>query len=406
MQRSMVEVIRNSLLFLTLALHALSQVHAQDNGKPLATRHLTFSLDGRWLAATYGEVKQPGLLRVWDWQSGQMVLEHHEPVGVCSVSFSPNGNSVAIGMFDKVGKVFDVATGKLQLELRGHESHVRSIAYVDAHLIATGSYDKTIRLWNADTGQQIRELGQHSDELRNVVVSPDGRYLLSGSTSPDCRLWDLVNLKQVALFDSPNFICPNVGFSRDGKYFLTARWDATVRIRELDSHRLRAVVRVRAIRSVDLSPDNSLLLACDDKMVLSAVNLRLSGATAEESARVLEIVKLWNSDDYQVREQASRDLLEMGMVVVPLLDRIKQINNPEIRIRARTAQLALKESSTREVDVGHEFNVSVVCFSPDNLHVASGDAGGVVQVWRFRDETVVQKFEPIISPDDEETSRQ
>lgn len=406
MRLSIVEAVRTFLAILILSWLALSHLQAQGKGNanPAANRHLTFSPDGRLLAASYGEIEQPGILRIWDWQSGQTVLERREPVGVCSASFSPDGKSIAVGTFDKVGRVLDVATGKIRTEFRGHDSYVRTVAYINANLIASGSYDKTIRLWNANTGLQVRELGKHTDQLRTVAVSADGRFLISGSISPDCRLWDLVNMQEIALFDSPGFICPNVCFSRDGEFVLTARWDNTVRIRDTVSRRILAAVKVGAKRTIDLSPDNSLLLACDDKLILHAVDLRLAGATAEETTQVMEHVKLWNSDDYQVREKASRDILEMGAVVIPLLDRIKGFTTPEIRIRARTIQETLEESSSRDVDVGHEFNVGAVCFSPDNIHVASGDVGGVVKVWRFRDETVVQTFEPSTAPGDKETS--
>lgn len=242
MRLSAVVAIRNFLALLALSWPAFSHLRAQDKGNAMlvANRHLTFSPDGRLLAASYGEVEQPGTLRIWDWQSGQIVLEHQESVGVCSAAFSPDGKSVAIGIFDKVGRVLDVASGNVRTEFRGHESHVRTVAYVDANIIASGSYDTTIRLWDANTGLQVRELGKHTDELRTVAASPDGRYLISGSTSPDCRLWDLDNMQEIALFDTPNFDCPNVCFSRDGEFFLTARWDATVRIRETASRRMRA----------------------------------------------------------------------------------------------------------------------------------------------------------------------
>jgi WD40 repeat protein len=264
---SIVKVLRTAIVTLLLAMLHLSQLQAQDRGKGhlSGTRHLAFSPDGRLLAATYGGIDQPGTLRIWDLQTGAMVREHQEPVGVCFVSFSPDGDSVAIGMFGKVGKVLDVTTGNVQFELRGHESHVRSIAYVDEGVIATGSYDKTIRLWNAQTGVQISQLGQPTDELRTIAVSPNGQYLLSGSASPNCRLWDLAEMKEVALFESPNFICPNVCFSRDGEFFLTGSWDGIVRIREVASQRLRAAVMASALRALDMSPDNSLLLGCSDK---------------------------------------------------------------------------------------------------------------------------------------------
>jgi WD40 repeat protein len=66
-------------------------------------------------------------------------------------------------------------------------------------LLATAS-DGTIRLWDVKAGKVARELaGGHPKEVRSVVVSPNGKWLVS--TGPDTtRIWDVaagVELKGV-----------------------------------------------------------------------------------------------------------------------------------------------------------------------------------------------------------------
>ena len=60
----------------------------------------------------------------------------------------------------------------------------------DGQRIVSGSYDKTVRLWDADTGQPDRPpLTGHTDAVTGVAFSPDGKRIVSGSDDKTLRLW-------------------------------------------------------------------------------------------------------------------------------------------------------------------------------------------------------------------------
>ncbi len=367
-------------------------VSAQQNGaaNEFPVRYLAYSPDGEFLAACYGAVKQKGMLRVWDLKRGIPVVEHTEEAGICSASFSPDGQLLAVGSFTPVGKIINLGTGKVVVELRGHENHVRSVAFINQRVVATSSYDKSVRLWDATLGLELSKLGEHTDECRTLCASPNGRYLVSGASAPDCRLWNLETGKAIGLFEPNNFVCPNVCFSFDGRFFICARWDGKVRIRDVEQQKLRLAVELHAIRAVAVSPDNNLLLGCNDKTTISAVEIRMGDSTLNEREKLLELVRLWRSDDYQVREQASEDIVNQGMTAMPILDRLSKFQSAEIKIRAREAKAALSQNSSRSIDVGHKSKVGAVAFATDGIHVASGDAEGEIRIWRFRDETIAE----------------
>jgi WD40 repeat protein len=76
-------------------------------------------------------------------------LEGHKQQ-VFSVSYSPDGKTLASGSQDKTIKLWDVKTGKERATLKGHTEIVWSVAYSpDGKTLASGSYDKTIKLWAA-----------------------------------------------------------------------------------------------------------------------------------------------------------------------------------------------------------------------------------------------------------------
>lgn len=122
------------------------------------------SNDGKLLASG----SEDGTARVWDATTGDLVrvLEGHgKRTGfqqrggfgalVSAVAFSPDGASLATGCRDNLVRVFDLATGKIQLQLKGHTAYVSSVEFnVDGGRLVSGSYDETAVVWNAVTGKK------------------------------------------------------------------------------------------------------------------------------------------------------------------------------------------------------------------------------------------------------------
>jgi WD40 repeat protein len=74
-------------------------------------------------------------------------LEGHRDC-VISVSFSPDGLTLASGSGDTVIKLWNVLSGELKATLEGHTHGVASVTYSpDDRMLASGSYDGTIKLW-------------------------------------------------------------------------------------------------------------------------------------------------------------------------------------------------------------------------------------------------------------------
>jgi WD40 repeat protein/serine/threonine protein kinase len=150
---------------------------------------LALSQDGRWLAGGSSDTT----VRVWNMQATQpsrteRVLRGHKSYISC-MKFSPDGRWLVTGSGDKTIRLWDLEASDPHTNvrvLRGHNGDVTSLSIsADSQWVASGANeDSIVRLWNLGGGEFAaspkvipRVPGEAS---RNVVLSPNGRWLISG----------------------------------------------------------------------------------------------------------------------------------------------------------------------------------------------------------------------------------
>ncbi|WP_414588900.1 NACHT and WD repeat domain-containing protein, partial [Scytonema sp. PCC 10023] len=123
-------------------------------------------------------------------------LEKHTDK-VFSVSYSPDGKTLASASADNTIKLWDVATGEERTADMGHNDSVYSVAFSsDGKTLASASADNTIKLWNVATGKEKTTLNGHSNAVISVSYSPDGKTLASASRDNTIKLWDAATGKE------------------------------------------------------------------------------------------------------------------------------------------------------------------------------------------------------------------
>ena len=76
--------------------------------------------------------------------------------------------------------------------LVGHSGAVWSVAFSpNGQTLASGSYDRTSRLWQIDTGNLLGNFVGHTKPVWTVAFSPDGQTLASGSGDETIKLWSI-----------------------------------------------------------------------------------------------------------------------------------------------------------------------------------------------------------------------
>jgi hypothetical protein len=83
-------------------------------------------------------------------------------------------------------------TGECLKVLEGHKSTVNSLVLsADGRRVVSGSYDNTLRIWDMETGQCLQVLEGHTSMVSSLVLSADGRRVVSGSNDNTLRIWDM-----------------------------------------------------------------------------------------------------------------------------------------------------------------------------------------------------------------------
>ncbi|WP_414572499.1 trypsin-like peptidase domain-containing protein [Nostoc sp. CCY 9925] len=207
----------NFVLWNTLRGHFLpiTSISFSPNGQTLASGSRDMSIR-LWNVAT-GTVKRTLLQADSDW--------------IDSVAYSPDGKILASGSNNQTIKLWDVATGTVKLTLQGSFFSVHSVTFKpDGKVLASGSDDGTVKLWDVATGSETLTLQGHSSKVSSVVFSPDGKTLVSGSDDGKIKLWNVITAKEIKTIEGHSDRVDSIAFSPDGKTLASGSADNTIKL--------------------------------------------------------------------------------------------------------------------------------------------------------------------------------
>jgi TPR repeat protein len=184
---------------------------------------------------------------------------------VVSIAFSPDGKRmyalVSGGYFMKL----DPASGEVgaELGLVAQRACCRIVVSPDGKYLVSGNYDNLVLIWDAETGAQLRSFNGHSDYVASVAFSPDGNQIASASYDGTIRIWNVGSGKQVRSLNPRVGKAYSVAFSPDGKSLASGHTDGDIKVWDVAGGRLLNSEKANdyGVYSLEFTPDGTRLLS-------------------------------------------------------------------------------------------------------------------------------------------------
>jgi WD40 repeat protein len=260
----------------------------QAGKKPFA--ETAVSPDGRLLAASTGT--DPIMVSLWEVETGRPLrqfedrrIEEH-PGGVECLAFSPDGRTLALAVYPDPRLPPPVPRDPPSLGL---------------------PLGTEVRLLEVATGGERRRLEGHTDRVSSLAFSPDGKVLVSGSADTTLLVWDLWGLRRD---------------ERPTKDLATVWQD----LADADAAR-----GDRAIRTLVAVPAQAV----------PWLRERLRPMAAGDRERIKARLAELDSNEFEVREQATAALMQLEEMALPGLQEVLK-GKPSLEVRRRVEVLVAR----------------------------------------------------------------
>lgn len=161
---------------------------------------------------------------------------------VTGIVFSPDSKTLAVKGRDQVVRLFETDSGKATFTLGDAPAPGVNVGFVfaygdtrdfafspDGKLIGIGN-GQTLRFFNVATGKdQSAAGGGHRGAVLAVLLTPDGKTMISRGADNHIRRWDAITGKELSSFVEPKGTTA-AALSPDGKLAALANTDGNIRL--------------------------------------------------------------------------------------------------------------------------------------------------------------------------------
>lgn len=335
-------------------------------GYNLAVGQISFSPDGNYLAIA----NMDGASKVWDLATQREVLSLQNPLlPTKAIAFSADGRWLATGGDEGLVKIWNADSGEERFTLPlGGVIHAVAFSPNDPR-VAAASEDGSVKVWDATTGEELLSLPRLSG-MYDLAFLSNGRLITAGQDGVT-RVWDAISGQELLTLAGHKSTVVGVAGSPDGTRIATSGYDETLRV--WDANPGHEVLTIAAhqdvVWDVRYSPDGE----------------RLASVSVDGTA------KLWDADSGRLLLTLSKgDMPTDGFTGLAFSQ-----NGREIAVGGLDGTITLWDSQTGDhlhTFTGHENMVLGLAFSSNGTRLASVSLDSTAKVWDLTTGTAVATF--------------
>ena len=332
----------------------------------------------------------------------------------------------------------DFASAKVLHTLPWNSAYISSVAFIGNDRVAASSKNGEILIWNlavpaGKTPDPVRRLVGHTNEINAILVTPDGRTLISVSSDRTVRYWDATSdqgepgsvvlndgflpkgvtekvdkvppppppIEVKLIVQKPLRVLTNhtewvLGLAQtpDGKTLITGDDQGVIIVWDLPAGKERRRWQATQwIASLGISPDGSAVAASQ--------HTPLSPKALEGMPARLPQLHFWDVESGQskldLRKVLDKDFPREAMSAVVYSPDGKWLAAAHGKLQTEKTQgkiLLLDPATGKKVRelAGHPGGTNDLAFHPDGKHLFSCGRDQMIKIWNLEDGKLVRDF--------------
>jgi WD domain, G-beta repeat len=286
--------------------------------------------------------------------------------------------------------------------LTGHADKVTSVVMSpDGKTVVSGCADKTVKVWNLEKGKVIRTISGHSGEISSVAVSPDGNFLAVGiSDTPrsNVKVWHLETGKLIHTLIGHNKPVNVVNISPDGQ--ILASGSNKIKIWNLQKgDRVCTLWHSSSVNAVAITPDGTTLVSGTSDNKIKLWNPQTGEPLRTFMGHSGEVKALALHPNGQILISGSTDSsikvwdLNTGKILHNLIEHTSEVRTVAV---SHDGQLIISGSTDKTVKIwhlpsgellqtltGHLETVNSIAISPDDTTIVSASSDKTIKIWEL-----------------------
>jgi len=349
-------------------------------------------------------------LRLLNAHSGAVVAEPADIPAREYSNFSPSGRLLATTLSNDDVVLWDAASGRRMMSLRGHRGAVIQTDFSPQDDYAATEIGDSTRLWRL--GRDDTVLGRHQEHIVSIASSADGSRLVSASRDGTATIWDSRTARAIRTLRHQGDAVISAAFSPDGSQLVTTSEDGTLRIWDAVTGRMQRAEQ-QGFKSAVFSPDGARIVttSADQRdrnftvRILDQAGFEVAafpGDAAQYSAAGPWIAVSYSPDGSRIAVSRGARMLtlfdarngrELSRLTGRSRDSLHDLSPPRIGFANDGERLFVVEGDTsvriwdwragRETAVmeGHERIIWDAELSPAGDRLATASADGTAKIW-------------------------